>query len=93
MHPAPRRLRHLRFAFFLMGVVAALVPAAAWGQDEAPQRPATEDLLPETTVLFFQIDDIRNFVDQLSQSSVGQMLKDEKVAPLVDDLWTQAQWL
>jgi len=91
MHPAPRRLRHLRFAFFLMGVVAALVPAAAWGQDEAPQRPATEDLLPETTVLFFQIDDIRNFVDQLSQSSVGQMLKDEKVAPLVDDLWTQAQ--
>ncbi len=65
---------------------AALVLA----QDQ-PQRPKSEDLLPETTVVYVQLENTRDLVEKLSQSTIGQMLADEKIAPLAQELYAQAQ--
>jgi hypothetical protein len=54
-------------------------------------RPATDTLLPETTVLYIQMQDIRQFMQEMSKTNFGQMFQDEKVAPLVDDLYNQAR--
>jgi hypothetical protein len=61
------------------------------GQSTAQERPQTEDLLPETTVLFLQVDNWNDMVTKMQESSMFKMLRDEKIAPLVDDLWSEAQ--
>lgn len=54
-------------------------------------RPPTDQLLPETTVFYFQVFDVRQFMEQMSKTNFGQMFQDEKVAPLVEDLYQQAK--
>ena len=63
-----------------------LVGSANAQEDE---RPRTEDLLPETTVLFFQIRDFRDLMVKLQESNIGLMLQDERIAPLVAELYQQ----
>lgn len=74
-------------------VVACLwfMSIPAFAQTDEVQRPPTEDLLPETTVAFVQIDNVREFMSKMSQSPVGQLFQDENVSPLVEELWGQAQ--
>ncbi len=54
-------------------------------------RPLTEALLPETTVAYVQVRDFRQLQAAMKDSNFGRMMKDEKVAPLVDDLYSQAK--
>lgn len=64
----------------------------AVGQEADPSnRPRTQELLPETTVAFIQIDDFREMVGKLQETSIGQMTQDESLAPLIDGLWDEAR--
>ena len=75
---------------FVFGLVmSALLTSSLFAQDQ--KRPKSEHLLPETTVAYLQIDNVRDFVETLSESTVGQMLADEKIAPLAEELYAQAQ--
>ena len=67
----------------LMFVIAS--PLAA--QDD---RPDTAKLLPETTQMFVQIGNIREFMEKVKETGVGQVFENEKVANLVDNLYTNA---
>jgi hypothetical protein len=78
----------------LLSLILASFPILVWGQDplpEMPERPDTEELLPETTVAMIQVDNIREFLEKIRESGVGQMMQDESVAPLVERLWGEAQ--
>ena len=77
--------RHFVFGL----VISALLTSSLFAQDQ--KRPKSEHLLPETTVAYLQIDNVRDFVETLSESTVGQMLADEKIAPLAEELYAQAQ--
>jgi hypothetical protein len=62
------------------------------GQEADPSnRPRTQELLPETTVAFIQIDDFRDMVGKLQETSFGKMTQDEAIAPLIDGLWDEAR--
>ena len=52
-------------------------------------RPKTEDLLPDSTVLYVQFEDIRDMIEKLRVSNFGQMLGDERINPLVDEMYQQ----
>lgn len=75
------------FAFICLCCLT--IPVVAQTDEEL--RPPTEELLPETTVAFVQIDNVRDFMGKMSQSPVGQLFSDEEVSPLVEELWGQAQ--
>lgn len=84
--------KQLRRSFFSSAVLvfcAVCMSAGAFAQDES--RPKSENLLPETTVAYIQVKNIRELVEQLNDSTVGQMLADEKIAPLAQELYAQAQ--
>lgn len=75
-------------------VVAFMVLSLTFAQGafaQSESRPKSEDLLPESTVVYVQVKNLRDLVEQLNESSVGQMLADEKVAPLAQELYAQAQ--
>lgn len=54
-------------------------------------RPSAEDLFPETTVLYLQIQNIRDLAEDFNQSNMGHLLRHEKIAPLTEELWGQAK--
>lgn len=54
-------------------------------------RPPTQDLLPETTVAFIQVDNFRDMVTKLQESSMGQLMQEEAVANLTAGLWDEAK--
>lgn len=64
--------------------------ATSWAQDDV-QRPKAVDLLPERTSLYVQIDDVKQLVEDLQESNFGKMLQDERIAPLVEELFGEAQ--
>ena len=68
-------------------LVLLLLAPAAMGQSES--RPKTEDLLPENTVLYLQIEDIRDMIEKMTDSNFGQMLSDERISPLVSEMYQQ----
>ncbi len=59
-----------------------------WAQST---RPTTDKLLPETTVMYIQLQNLRELAQDFRSTNIGRMLQDEKVAPLVDDLFAQAK--
>ncbi|HMP79952.1 MAG TPA: hypothetical protein PKD54_10910 [Pirellulaceae bacterium] len=59
-----------------------------WAQSE---RPTTEDLLPENAVAYLQVHNIRGMFEDMQRTNFGRMLADEKVAPLAQDLYSQAR--
>jgi hypothetical protein len=68
-------------------VIFSLASANAGAQD----RPATEELLPETTVLFLQIDDWNDLYTKFQENSAFRLLRDEKIAPLAEGMWNEAK--
>ena len=68
-------------------LVAILGGQLAVAQTET--RPKTEDLLPETTVLYVQIEDIRDMIEKMTDSNFGQMLADERINPLISEMYQQ----
>ncbi len=76
----------------VVAVLAILSTAApTFGQADPETRPPTQDLLPETTVLFIQIDDFRDMASKMSEMSMGQFVQDEAIAPLLEGLWDEAK--
>ena len=73
-------------------LIGALLVFSTWGQLQALQteRPRAVDLLPERTVVFVQIDDLRDLTTQFWESGMGKMLQDEQVAPLATELYGEA---
>jgi hypothetical protein len=78
---------------FTVAICLALLASLAFSARtaKAQNRPATEDLLPETTVLFLQIDDWNDLYTKFQENSTFKLLRDEKVAPLVENMWNVAQ--
>lgn len=83
--------RSLAGMAMLMLAVGGLLPASNLnGQEEKVERPAIEELLPETTVVFVEIADVRELYEKLKESNMGKLLRDEAIAPLAADLYQQA---
>jgi len=74
---------------FTMLALVVLSPAVAQLGPET--RPSTQDLLPETTVSFVQIDNFRDMVEKIQETSFSQMFEEESVAALRDGLWDEAK--
>ena len=69
----------------LMFVIASPLAGQEERQDE---RPDTAKLLPETTQMYVEIGNIREFMEKMQETGMGQVFENEKVADLVDNLYT-----
>ena len=79
----------IRGAGILLALFGLLLPASlATGQQA---RPAAEELFPETTVLFLQIQNVRELAEDFMSTNMGNLMKQEKIAPLAEELWGQAK--
>lgn len=78
------RSHSLIWLVFAASVISG--PLGAKGQD----RPPTEELLPETTVFLLQMENWRDFYEKSQQLSIGKILGDDRVAPLINNLWEEA---
>ncbi len=56
-----------------------------------PNRPASADLLPESTVVYLQMHSVKNFIKQMDDSSAAEALKNEKLAKLIDKLYGEVK--
>ena len=59
---------------------ALLSPTLCFSQ--AAQRPNSAELLPETTVVYVQVDNIRELTEKLQETNFGKMMVDENIAPV-----------
>ena len=72
------------FTFVGLFVLCASVPAAPPEKDPIPGAP---HLLPEDTLLYVRLDDADDFRESMAESSLGQMMADPKLKPLVSDVY------
>ena len=63
-----------------------LVPILALGQE----RPKAAKLLPENTLVYIQIDNFKQMVEDMRDSNFSRLLQDEQMAPLVEALYSEA---
>ena len=75
----------------LLMLFSLVSTAPVQGQMDPDNRPPTEDLLPETTVSFVQVDDFRDMVEKLRETSLGQFFEEDSVAALRDGLLEEAR--
>lgn len=54
-------------------------------------HPKTAELLPDQTVVFVRIPSIPDFIEKQQNASMGRLLNDEGVRPLVDKLYESAE--
>ena len=54
-------------------------------------RPRAVDLLPERTSLYVHIDDVKQLFLDFKESNFGKMLQDERIAPVIEDLYGEAK--
>lgn len=64
-------------------VMSLLQPAVA--------RPTAMELFPKETLAFARVAHFRELLEKLKDSSMGRMLQDPNLKPLVDDLYTSAE--
>ncbi len=83
----------LLLLFGLLGQPGLMSPAIAQDddQDEFVERPASEDLLPETTVLYAQLANVRDMVEKMQRSSGGKLMQNEKIANLTGEMMSQVR--
>jgi hypothetical protein len=71
-------------------LVALLAVMLAWpAQAQIGPRPASTELLPDNTVAFVQLPNVVQAMRDLDQTGFGQLLRDEKVSPLVNQLYDE----
>ena len=68
--------------------LAVLVFSSAILAQDAPPRPAVEELLPETTAAFLQIDNVQESLPRLLGA---EMLEDENIGPFVQRMYEEAE--
>ena len=66
-----------------------LVLSTCFASAQTETRPKTEDLLPETTVLYVQIENVRDMLEKITDSNFGRMMEDEQVSPLISEFYQQ----
>ena len=81
---------------FLTSLVVVLslptFSAVASPQAEAiPERPKSEEILPETTVAWLQVPNFRETTDKLKETNAARMWSDESMTPLVEGFWEEAE--
>ena len=54
------------------------------------ERPAVPHLLPEKTLVLVRVANSRELADAFQQTSMGRLLNDEQIRPLVGNLYTRA---
>ena len=82
----------IRNLFALLAIAISVgFGGVASAQLDPETRPPTQELLPETTVLFIQVDNFRDMVAKLKASSVGQLMEEEEIANLSEGLWDEAK--
>jgi hypothetical protein len=69
-------------------MLAVLVFTSAVLAQDAPPRPAIEELLPETTAAFLQIDNVQESLPKLMGA---EMLEDENIGPFVQRMYDEAE--
>ena len=75
----------LRILFHVACVALLCVASAPTAVAQRnPDRPAIEDLLPETTVALVQIPDIRDVMQKTMDGTTGLILEDEAIVPIRD---------
>ncbi len=84
-------VQHLILRAFTVCTILAGLVGVADAQLDPATRPPTQQLLPETTVAFIQVDNYRDLVMKMQDSSMGQMMQDEAVANLTTGLWDEAK--
>ncbi len=57
----------------------------------AQTRPSAADLLPQETVVYVQIPDIQALKEDFANTGFGRMMADERVAPLVAQVYEELQ--
>ena len=78
-------IKPLAKIMFCLGLSLLLIcPTLA---QELPERPATELLLPETTVAVTKLTSFSEFIEKWNSSLFAQMLEDEDVSPLAKQLY------
>lgn len=77
------------WAVVLLAALTMLAPTwvQAQEEDELENRPAANRILPEETVLYLRIRSVPDFLELMEDSSMGQLLGDERVAPLITDIY------
>ena len=84
-----RAQRNARFTLgrgLLLAAVGSLLSVgSAIAQTET--RPKTEDLLPETTVLYVQIENVRDMLEKMTDSNIGRLMADEQISPMISDAY------
>lgn len=75
----------------LLMLLFLVLSSPVMAQLEPDNRPPTEDLLPETTVSFIQVDNFRDLIEKLRETSFTQMFEDDAIAPLRDGLLEEAK--
>lgn len=83
-------MRFYHYLFVLLLTVGAS-PIYAWQDEPVPERPKSAELLPESTVLYIQIDNIVELAERLQDTSLGQLIQDEKISPLIQRLYDEAK--
>lgn len=83
--------RFFRFSNSFICLIFPWVLCCSGNYVSGQDRPPTEQLLPETTVFLLQIDNWKDFYLKAQQLPFGQMLNDQSVAPLIDNLWEEAE--
>jgi len=88
----------LRLRYPLQLCLLAVVLGTAWNGPFIPmieaqeiERPKAVDLLPERTALYINVNNIPDLVTDLKESNFGRMLQDERIAPLVQELYGEAK--
>jgi hypothetical protein len=71
---------------FLATAALISVPLCANGQ----QRPPAAKLFPESTVVYVQINDLKQLIQDMQESNFGRLLQDEKMRPFVEALYGEA---
>lgn len=59
------------------------------GQPAQAAVPGAPRLLPEQTMIYARVENVREFREDLANSSVGRMLNDPKLRPFASDLYLQ----
>lgn len=83
-HAISKALLVSGFLFFVLVSAPSTLFAQA---EELPEKPDTQELLPETTVGLLKLRDLSEFAEKMKSSSFGQMMQSDSVGPLMDSFY------
>ncbi|MBN1853360.1 MAG: hypothetical protein JW829_11570 [Pirellulales bacterium] len=83
-HIRTRPLPFLQILFPALAMLLVMAPLAA-------ARPTAMKIFPKETLGFFRITHARETFDKIKESSMGRMLNDPQIKPLVDSLYASAE--